>query len=129
MPTDASVSHFNDQMLLSLRSDWHLPGGRTLAAGGLYAAPLEAFLVPAAEEFAPLQSTSPPSGVEIHELFAPSAEVSLQGWTQTKNYLILTVLDKVKSGVRGWRLAGAAWAAVADSGDAAPISLSVIMLL
>ena len=125
VPADAHVSVVRDQMLLSLRSDWQLPGGRSLVAGGLYAAPLKSFLIEAPPSFEVQDVTPPPQGLTMTELFVPAERVSLQGWSMTKNFLVLTLLDNVQSRIALWRLAPDRWEQIADAGKAEPISLYV----
>ena len=90
VPEDAETSTFADQILVTLRSDWELDG--TLhAAGSLLAFPLLDFM---RGERAALTT-----------LFAPSKTVSLEGTSSTRNYLIIALLDDVRSELKFWRYA------------------------
>ncbi|NJM91038.1 MAG: S9 family peptidase [Myxococcales bacterium] len=83
VPGDAQVQPFGDQALVTLRSAWQT-GGKTYEAGALLAMDWERF-VDGKSEFV--------------ELFKPSARISLDDITTTRNYLLLTVLDNVASRV------------------------------
>ena len=130
IPDDASVSLMHDQALLTLRTDWETTAGRTLVAGGLYALPLEDLLVRADANFKPMPASKAPA--DVTDLFLPSDTVSLQGWTTTKQFLIVTTLDNVKTGIEVWKLnqdlkdgGAGTWLAVPDRVAAGPFSLGV----
>jgi len=91
---DAQAGTFADQLLITLRSDWAF-GGATHAAGSLLAVPLLPFMRREA--------------VEVVTLFAPTATLSLDGQGETLNYLILDVLNNVRSEVRLWRYRQKRW--------------------
>jgi prolyl oligopeptidase len=76
---DAKVAAFNGMLVVQLRSDWK-PAATLFKAGSLIAADLEAFLK---------------GGREFEVIFAPTARVSLQSYSPTKNFLLLDVLDNV----------------------------------
>ncbi|MBN2163782.1 MAG: S9 family peptidase [Pontiellaceae bacterium] len=80
-PADAEVSTFGEHLLLRLRSDWAITG-RTYPSGALLAIDFEDYL----------------SGSrELTVLFEPTERKSLSDIGQTKNYLLLTELDNVRS--------------------------------
>ena len=85
-PADAQLAFRGPWLLLSLRSDWKLPDGKTFAAGSLLAADAKAYLKPGGER-------------ALQAVFTPSATRSLQGYTATRSMLLLDVLDKVASRV------------------------------
>ena len=96
VPEDAGVETFADQLLVTLRSPWcgH-------AAGALLAAPVGAFMDAASDEA---------RGALLTPLFTPTETCSLEGSSETKSYLILSVLDNVVSELRFWRYGeGGAW--------------------
>ena len=92
-PDDANASFHREWLFLELRSDWEV-GGRRYAAGSLLATRLEDFL----------------GGKRAFDvLFEPSERVSLAGHAPTRNHVILSTLDNVKSrllvltpGPEGW---------------------------
>ncbi|MGZ9174625.1 MAG: prolyl oligopeptidase family serine peptidase [Candidatus Binatia bacterium] len=92
-PADARVETFTDQILLRLRSDWSV-GGRTYRAGALLAGDFAAYLR-GEREFA--------------VLFEPSERKALASTSQTKNFLILNVLDNVRSKVYALKRADGQW--------------------
>jgi prolyl oligopeptidase len=77
---DAQVSVFSGRFLFRLRSDWSV-GDKTYKAGSLLAADMQRWLK---------------GELNLETLFEPVERVSLDAVTQTKNYLILTVLDSVR---------------------------------
>ena len=81
---DAEVDTFGDQLLISLRSDW-----LGFEAGALLAAPAPQFMA-TANDAARKALLTP--------LFVPTASASLEGRSESRNYLILTVLETVVAG-------------------------------
>lgn len=90
VPNDAEVSSFLNQFLIWLRSDWEL-NGITYLKGSLLAIPIEEFL----------HGNELPSKVNL--LFSPTSETSLDSYTCTKDYLLLTVLEDVKTKIVFWK--------------------------
>jgi prolyl oligopeptidase len=88
VPNDADVSTFGDRLLVTLRSAWHA-GGLTHPAGSLLSMRLDAFV-----EGRP---------APITPLFLPTASASIEGFSCTRSFLILAVLDNVRSELRFWR--------------------------
>ena len=108
VPADASVSHFADHAVVTLKSPF---AGRP--AGALLAVPWAELLGaarsvngdgggagggPRAAEAEALFGALPAT-----VLFEPTARGSLAGWSRTKNYLLVSSLDTVKSRVAFWR--------------------------
>jgi prolyl oligopeptidase len=86
-PDDATVALHRQWLLLRLRSEYRV-ADRTYPAGALLAIDLMAFL----------------GGERSFEvLFEPTDRTSLAGFSGTRNYLLLTVLDHVKSRVTVFR--------------------------
>ena len=96
-PPGAMARLFRQWLFLELRKDWTVDG-TTFAAGSLLATDLEGYLAGEA-------------GFEV--LFEPAERISLSGYTTTRNHLILTTLDSVKTrlwlltppapGEKGWK--------------------------
>jgi len=86
VPEDADVSTFADQLLLTLRSAW-----LGFEAGTLLAAPCDRFMAAADDTNRKQLLTA---------LFEPSDTCSLEGSTDTKDFLILSVLDDVVTELR-----------------------------
>jgi prolyl oligopeptidase len=83
VPDDAESSVSREWLTIRPRTPWTV-GGKTYAAGSLLAARFDEFM----------------SGKrEITVLFEPTATTSLDGYSWTRHYLILNVLDDVKSRV------------------------------
>jgi prolyl oligopeptidase len=80
-PLDASIAFADGQILVRLKSDWKLPAA-TYRSGALIAMDLDRFLE-GKRDFA--------------VVFEPTERVALQGFTVTKNALVLDILDNVKS--------------------------------
>ena len=106
VPGDAELSLLHDQLILHLRSPWHITG-RQFAAGSLIAMPLVRFI-----------EGDRAFGV----LFAPTATTSLDNFQQTRNGLLLNVLDQVRGRVQTLRYAAGHWTradvAVPEFGEA-----------
>ncbi|HZM01507.1 MAG TPA: prolyl oligopeptidase family serine peptidase [Candidatus Saccharimonadales bacterium] len=91
---DAELRTFAGRLLFTLRSDWTI-NGASYKAGSLLAANLDGWMK---------------GDRRLEILFAPTERVSLQSVEDTRHYLILTVLDNVRSRVyllepssAGWR--------------------------
>ncbi len=99
-PNSAQKNVHKQHLLLELREPWTV-AGKTYPAGALLAADFDAFMQ---------------GKREFRVLFEPSASTSLAGYSWTKNFLLLNVLDDVKNRItvldpaKGWAarpLAGA----------------------
>jgi len=119
VPADAQMSVFADQLLVQLRSDWVF-GSETFRQGSLLVVPLEKFVLdPEASgedgdccccmyacmmvKNGSLSSSIPCTVSEFTVLFKPSKVASLETFTSTRNYLVLEILDTVKSKYAFWR--------------------------
>ena len=92
-PDDAQANPHREWLFLELRSDWTV-GEDTYAAGSLIVTRLDDFME---------------GGREFDVLFEPSERVSLAGYSPTRNHVILSTLDNVRSrlyvltpGEKGW---------------------------
>jgi len=94
VPEDMEVSTFRDSFLFTLRSDWKV-GEKTYVQGALLAIPLEKFF---AGELGCITA-----------LFEPSASQSLEDYNGTLNFLILSVLEDVKTKLIFWEYQAGAW--------------------
>ncbi|HYG22886.1 MAG TPA: prolyl oligopeptidase family serine peptidase [Verrucomicrobiae bacterium] len=92
-PADAEVSTFDNFLLLRLRQDWNLEGTRHLA-GSLLACDLAKFLE---------------GNRQFTTLFQPDARTSLAGFSATHRYIILNVMENVRSRPSLLRPAEGAW--------------------
>ena len=94
IPIDAAPrGMFKNQMLVSLRTDWEV-GGTTYPADALLAIDVDAFF---------------DGDRDFDVLFEPSDRVSLGGSTSTKDMLLLSTLDNVRSRVFEMRLEDGEW--------------------
>jgi prolyl oligopeptidase len=93
IPLDVNVTTFNDQALLTLRFDWEV-GGRRYASGSLLAVPWNDFV--AGER-------------NFNVLFAPTPRTSLETFRTTRNYVLLNVLDNIRSRVYAHALRDGMW--------------------
>ena len=82
-PDSANASVHQNWLMLQLRDDWNV-ANTTHAAGSLLACKLESFL--AGER-------------KFEVLFAPTERSSLSGFSGTKNHVLLSVLDNVRTRV------------------------------
>jgi len=90
VPDDARIDFMRDTMLIELRSALKI-GAATYPAGSLLASDADAWLA---------------GRRKVRQLFAPTATRSLAGWTQTRDYLLLDVLDNVASRLEEWKKKG-----------------------
>ncbi|MFZ0499371.1 MAG: prolyl oligopeptidase family serine peptidase [Steroidobacteraceae bacterium] len=99
IPDDAEGSFFQDQVLMTLKSDWGLGQGterRTWPRGAVLACPLRAFL---------------DGRRDFQLLYEPGVRKSLAGLTATRHYLLVHERDEMRNRVREWRLSGDCWRA------------------
>ncbi len=80
-PDDAMVSTFEDQLLLRLRTDWSIDG-KLYPAGSLLANDFDGFFR---------------GEHHFESLFTPGERTSLESMSDTKNFLLLNVLENVRS--------------------------------
>jgi prolyl oligopeptidase len=96
-PEDANAFTVRDQLIVELRSDWHIDasaGGHTYPQGALLAMDFERFM----------------AGERAFEiLFVPSPTTSLDGVAATRSMLLLTILDKVKNRIVELQHVDGAW--------------------
>src|SRR5262249_36521335 len=92
-PDDAIVETFDDQLLLRLRSDWNV-NGKVFSAGSLICGDFNSWLK-GERRFEPL--------------FTPAERSSLESTSATKKYLLLTVLDNVRSKLYALHRVGGEW--------------------
>ena len=107
-PDDANAAVHREWLLVELRSPWSIDG-RTYPAGGLLAIDFEAFLG---------------GSRDFHLLFEPSERTSLVAWAGTRNHLLLTTLDNVRSRITVLTFTEGRWrreplAGVPEAGTAA----------
>lgn len=87
---DADVSQFLDQMLISLRRDWVLPSSISYPAGSLLSVGIMDFVKNG-------------TNAKMTLLFAPESRVSMDSYTCLKDYLVIHLLDNVKSKLCFWK--------------------------
>jgi prolyl oligopeptidase len=94
LPSDADFKTiFRDHVLFSLRSDWQV-GGKTYAADSLLAIDIDDLLH---------------GNKKLAVLFEPSARVSLDGVATTRDRVLFTTLDNVKSRMYRVAFADGTW--------------------
>ncbi len=93
VPEDADVELFDEQMLLHLRSDWHITGEH-YPAGSLLAMPLVAFIE---------------GRRRFDVLFEPGTGITLDRYERTRHTLLLNLLDRVRGRVAVLRLQDGRW--------------------
>lgn len=82
---DAEVGFLANMMIISLRSDWEPQAGVKFKQGSLLYVDADRFLYKGME------------ACEFKILFEPAARTAYENYSITKNYLILTTMDNVKS--------------------------------
>jgi prolyl oligopeptidase len=92
-PDDANASVHREWLLVDLRSPWQV-GETIFPAGALLAADFEAFLR---------------GERKFHVLFEPTDRSSLTSWAGTRNHILLTTLDNVRSRVAVLTFADGSW--------------------
>jgi prolyl oligopeptidase len=92
-PRDASFTPFRQWALLKLRSDWNV-GSKIYQAGSLLITPYQNYLA---------------GQRNFSVLFEPTPTSSLADFELTENYIIVNILDNVKSRLVEWKYVGDRW--------------------
>ncbi|GGF02178.1 prolyl oligopeptidase family serine peptidase [Mycetocola zhadangensis] len=93
VPASAEIGFSREWLLIELRNDWEL-NGATYAAGSLLSANFDAFVA---------------GDRRVEVVFEPTPTTSLAGATWTRNHLVITVLEDVKSRIHVLERADATW--------------------
>jgi prolyl oligopeptidase len=94
IPLDASAGIWDDQLLITLRTDWKV-GGRTWPKGALLVTPLDRFLGGQRED--------------INMLFEPTPTKSLASLTPLKTALLVNELEDVHNKLYQWTRSKGVW--------------------
>jgi len=92
-PSGAEISFFQNHLLLTLRKDWSVEG-RTFKAGSLLAKELPVFLN---------------GDRDLDVLFEPTDRTSLDGFSSTRQFLMINILDNVRNRLVRVRKDGDRW--------------------
>lgn len=84
IPDSADASLHREWLTIMLRHDWSV-AGTTYPSGSVLVADLASYLA---------------GNRELRAVFTPTAHASLDGWSWTRNYLVLTILNDVRHEVR-----------------------------
>lgn len=93
IPADARIATFGEHVLITLKFDWTIGMTRYLA-GSLLAMPWNDFIA---------------GKREFHALFTPTPRSSLESFTATRNYVLVNVLDNIRSRVYAHTLHDGKW--------------------
>ena len=101
---DADINFLGNLIIISLRSDW-TPRDTTFKSGSVIYCPLDKFL------------TEGSTAVEYEILFQPTERTAYEYFSCTKNYLILSTMDNVKSKLQFFKIADNGNSLTLISGD------------
>ena len=93
VPADANAGTYRDQIVVTLKSDWTV-GGHLYPSGALLVMNLDRFLAGARD---------------FQVIFTPTATTSLESIETTKNYLLLTELDNVRTRIEALQFKDGQW--------------------
>ena len=104
---NASVSFYSRWMMIRIKADWAPEDNgsdKTFKSGSLIYVDAESFL-----EFSKAKESGDEEGIkncklEYHLLFEPTATTSYSGYSTTKSYLIVYILDDVKEQLKFYKL-------------------------
>eukprot|EP00566_Odontella_aurita_P004902 CAMPEP_0113532710 /NCGR_PEP_ID=MMETSP0015_2-20120614/4208_1 /TAXON_ID=2838 /ORGANISM="Odontella" /LENGTH=760 /DNA_ID=CAMNT_0000431697 /DNA_START=111 /DNA_END=2393 /DNA_ORIENTATION=- /assembly_acc=CAM_ASM_000160 len=113
IPEDAEISTFGNEATINLRTDWQPPGSDiTYKAGALITAPMEEVMKN--------------NWSNVMVLFEPTQTCSLQGTTKTKDCIVLSVLEDVRTALVIWKSEGSGtWTIVPSPDDSVPVGEDV----
>ena len=109
IPADADGSIWNEQLLVTLRSDWNT-GGKTWPKGAMIAMP-----------FADFQAGKR----EFTMLFEPADNKSLDSVAELKSAVVVNELEDVKNKLYVWKFARGKWTKTPFGGKAQPGTTSL----
>ncbi|EJK57839.1 hypothetical protein THAOC_22079 [Thalassiosira oceanica] len=89
IPEDAELGTFADMAMVTLRSDFEAPGGVVFGTGSLVTLPMSDLM--------------DGDWTGAVSLFAPTPSRSLSGTTECRDYIILKLLEDVKTRLEFWR--------------------------
>lgn len=89
---DAEVSFLANMMIISLRSDWSPNSGLNFKQGSLLYVDAESFL------------SKGKGACNFKVLFEPTAKTAYEYYSVTKNYVVLTTMDNVKSKLQFYKI-------------------------
>jgi len=90
---DAEIDIVGKWILISLRSDWEpVPGEKKYKSGSVIYTDADQFLENGSKS------------CSYHLLFEPTEETALETYSSTKNYLILSIMDNVKSKLQFFKI-------------------------
>ena len=96
IPEDSELGTFASAAIVSLRSDWKPPGcDKTFKAGALISAPMA--------------SVMKKDWKEVTPLFEPTPSRSLDNRTETRDYIVLSILEDVRTTLEFWKFEGGSW--------------------
>jgi len=112
VPQDAKFSTWRDWLLVSPASDWQV-NGETYPSGSLLVTDFSDFMA---------------GGRQFTSLFTPGATTTLDNYSMTRDYLILSVMDNVVNRLDVLKPEGGLWtrAGLGDAPDLSKISASGI---
>ena len=89
LPFNRVASQFGSQILVKLKSDW-VTGSKSHPPGSLLAIDLDQFLRQGKDN------------TTVTVLFSPTDRMSMNGYSRTRNYLVIEILEYVKSRLQIW---------------------------
>jgi prolyl oligopeptidase len=92
-PDDATISFWDDQVLVALRTEWTV-GDKTWPAGSMMVGPAKDYLA---------------GKRDLQALFTPTAHSSLDGVTALKSILLVNELDDVHNDLYAWKRGKKGW--------------------
>lgn len=93
LPSDASMNVLKDQLIIQLRSDWEV-NGQTFPSGALLSAPLTSVLE---------------GNPELELIVESSGRRVVRGVSTTKDFLLVSFLDNVRSELHVYRHSDSGW--------------------
>ena len=112
---DAEVGFLANMMIISLRSDWSPKSGLNLKQGSLLYVDAETFL------------SKGKGACDFKVLFEPTAKTAYEYYSVTKNYVVLSTMDNVKSKLQFYKIedGGVSLKRVGGDDDAQILNTSV----
>jgi prolyl oligopeptidase len=93
VPLDARITTFGEQVLVTLKKEWNV-AGKHYPSGSLLTMSWNDFVI---------------GKRDFHSLFAPTARTSLESFSTTRNYVLVNVLDNIRSRIYAHSLRSGVW--------------------
>jgi len=120
VPLNAGVSFYGRWLMIRVKSDWEPKDNgsdRTFKSGSFFYVDAQAFIEFSKAKEVGDEDAMKECKLEYHVLFEPTATTSYSGYSTTKSYMIIYILDDVKEQLKFYKLGDGGGPFVQVGGD------------